>query len=184
MDEYQSRWRALKVFEILFTRLLNRQIRRRWLLEHHYMSDTPVLQRFQPVIFLECTPRLERLAAFGDVRGSQSRQEQEEVLKCLEFRMRLLRARVEKGKELAAEIERRAKSKNVKYPTHFCHTCVVSGEKAYVHLTKCGHRICRDCMIYQTTPDGKYQCSICFRPTSILGLRRDPARKRQVLLDR
>ncbi|KAJ6163799.1 hypothetical protein N7497_003778 [Penicillium chrysogenum] len=94
----------------------------------------------------------------------------------LRTKVALLRARVEKGKELAAEIERRmVQTPRIRYPTHFCHTCVEDGERVEVLLTKCGHRVCRTCLEYGVDENGIYDCSICFAPAefvarSLLGM--------------
>ncbi|KAJ5158399.1 Zinc finger RING-type [Penicillium coprophilum] len=76
---------------------------------------------------------------------------------------------LEKGKELAAEIERRmALDPPIKFPTHFCHNCVQDGEMVEVLLTKCGHRVCRTCLDFLTDADGQYECSICFVPAEFV----------------
>lgn len=87
----------------------------------------------------------------------------------LRMKAALLRARVEKGKELASEIERRmVQNPPIRFPTHFCHTCVEDGERVEVLLTKCGHRVCRTCLKYGVDEDGVYECSICFVPAEFV----------------
>ncbi|KAJ9481322.1 hypothetical protein VN97_g12165 [Penicillium thymicola] len=55
-----SEWRAWQALSIIYTVLLNRQIRRRWLLEHKCMEDRPLSQRFRPVILLEVVPTIHK----------------------------------------------------------------------------------------------------------------------------
>lgn len=156
-----SEWRALQAISIIYTILLNRQIRRRWLLEHKSMQDRPVSERFRPVIFLEPIPIL--------CKPPSSKQSNNinEIISILRRKVSLLRARVEKGKELASEIERRMLQSGIRYPTHFCHTCVEDGERVEVLLTKCGHRVCRTCLEFGVD-EGVYECSICFAPTGFV----------------
>lgn len=56
----------------------------------------------------------------------------------------------------------------IKYPTHFCYTCVSGGEDVEVLLTKCGHRVCRTCLEFGVAEDGVYECSICFLPAEFV----------------
>ncbi|CAG7916663.1 unnamed protein product [Penicillium olsonii] len=146
-----SQWRAWQTLSIFYTIQLNRQIRRRWLLEQTSMKDRPLSERFRPVIFLEPVPTLTKPPVNLD----------EEII-ILRTGVSLLRARVEKGKELASEIERRMLQPHIHYPTHFCHTCVEDGERVEVLLTKCGHRVCTTCLEFGID-GGVYECSICFR---------------------
>ncbi|KAJ5806554.1 uncharacterized protein N7503_004156 [Penicillium pulvis] len=155
-SEYRA-WQALSVY---FTVLLNRQIRRRWQLEHECMQDRPVAQWFRPVIFLEPVPQLHRpqLPTVCPLTMAN-----------LKTKVHLLRGRVEKGKELASQIERRMLDSKVDFPTHFCHTCVVGCEsESEILLTKCGHRVCRTCLSFGVDECGVYECSICFVPTSFV----------------
>ncbi|KAJ5941016.1 hypothetical protein N7516_001184 [Penicillium verrucosum] len=55
-----SSWRAWQTLTIIYTILLNRQIHRRWLLEQKSMQNTPLRERFQPLIFLEPVPTLQK----------------------------------------------------------------------------------------------------------------------------
>lgn len=55
-----SEWRAWQALSVYFTVLLNRQLLRRWRLEHKCMEDWPVSQRFRPVNFLEPVPTLHK----------------------------------------------------------------------------------------------------------------------------
>jgi hypothetical protein len=153
-----SKWRALQTLSVIFTILLNRQIRRRWLLEHKSMHDKPLSERFRPVIFLEAVPAL----------SNPPRNITTTTLDTLRTKVSLLRARVEKGKELASEIERRMLQPKIRYPTHFCHTCVEDGERVEVLLTKCGHRVCRTCVTFGVDGEGIYECSICFAPAEFV----------------
>ncbi|CAG8943470.1 unnamed protein product [Penicillium salamii] len=146
-----SQWRAWQALSIIYTIQLNHQIRRRWLLEQTSMKDKPVSERFLPVIFLETVPTLTKPPTNLD-----------QEINTLRTTASLLRARVEKGKELASEIERRMLEPRINYPTHFCHTCVEDGERVEVLLTKCGHRVCRTCLEFGID-GGVYECSICFR---------------------
>ncbi|CAL5871152.1 uncharacterized protein PFLUO_LOCUS5398 [Penicillium psychrofluorescens] len=157
-----SEWRAWQALTIWFTVRLNRQIRRRWQLEQQTMQDRPVSQRFRPVVFLEPVPSLQKRQLSSSATKNSARLEK------LKTKARLLRARVEKGKELASEIERRILDPRVRFPTHFCHTCVQGGEEAEVLLTKCGHRVCRTCLSFGMNEDDAYECSICFAPTDIV----------------
>ncbi|KAJ5883603.1 uncharacterized protein N7473_010489 [Penicillium subrubescens] len=154
-----SESRALQTLEIYFTILLNRQITRRFQLEQQAMHDLPVSQRFRPVILLEPVPTLQK-----------PHSPSTNTLAILKTKIHLLRARVEKGKELASEIERRMQNPYITFPTHFCHTCVVDGESGGVEvlLTKCGHRVCRTCLGFGMDGNGVYECSICFRPAQFV----------------
>jgi hypothetical protein len=168
-----SEWRAWQALSVYLSILLNRQIRRRWLLEGKCMEDQPVSQRFRPVIFLETVPTLHKPRIPSPSNPSIKSTDKHnpyntEALSTLKTRVHLLRARVEKGKELAAEIERRMLDPRISFPTHFCHTCVVGGDKVDVLLTKCGHRVCRTCLEFAIDGDGVYECSICFAPTSFV----------------
>lgn len=156
MSEFRA-WQALSVY---FTVLLNRQLQRRWQLEHKCMQGRPVSQWFRPVIFLEPLPQL---------RKPHSPPISSTTMRSLKRKVHLLRGRVEKGKELASEIERRMQDPNIDFPTHFCHTCVVGSEmESEILLTKCGHRVCRTCLSFGAEESGVYQCSICFAPTSFV----------------
>lgn len=169
-----SEWRALQALSIYFTVLLNRQIRRRWLLEHKCMEDRPVSQRFRPVIFLEPLPTLHKpaITSAKDPTINQANDKHNpynpQTLSTLKQKVHLLRARVEKGKELACEIERRRQNPSITFPTHFCHTCVVGGDVVEILLTKCGHRVCRTCLEFGAGRDGVYECSICFKPAQFV----------------
>ncbi|KAJ5852525.1 uncharacterized protein N7529_011910 [Penicillium soppii] len=152
-----SEWRALQVVSIIYTNLLNRQIRRRWLLEHKSMQNKPLAERFRPVIFFEPVPGLRK----------PPKQINTATIASFHTRISHLRARIEKGKELASEIERRMLQPGIRYPTHFCHTCVEDGERVEVLLTKCGHRVCRTCLWYGVDA-GVYECSICLVPAEFV----------------
>ncbi|KAJ5832133.1 hypothetical protein N7474_000444 [Penicillium riverlandense] len=157
-----SEWRAWQALTVWFTVRLNRQLQRRWKLEHQIMQDRPVSQRFRPVIFLEPVPSLRQPRLSSSATKNSARLEK------LKTKARLLRARVEKGKELASEIERRILDPRVKFPTHFCHTCVQGGEETEVLLTKCGHRVCRTCLSFGVDANEVYECSICFAPAELV----------------
>ena len=176
-----SEWRVWRALAVYFTVLLNRQIRRRWLLEQKCMHDQPVCQRFRPVIFLEPVPSLRKPQFFTTnavhsvTVDNQDKNEANlhdpfniQALEALKTRVRLLRARVEKGKELASEIERRLLDPSISFPPHFCHTCVVGGKEADILLTKCGHRVCLTCLAFGVGADGAYECSICLAPTDFV----------------
>ncbi|KAF3397879.1 hypothetical protein F1880_005975 [Penicillium rolfsii] len=156
-----AEYRAWQTLDIYFTILLNRQLTRRFRLEQKAMHDLPVSRRFRPVTLLEPVPTLQT---------PPSRAACTSINPILKTKVRLLRARVEKGKELASEIERRMQNHYITFPTHFCHTCVVDGESGGVEvlLTKCGHRVCRTCLEFGTGDDGIYECSICFRPAQFI----------------
>ncbi|KAJ5682392.1 hypothetical protein N7462_005557 [Penicillium macrosclerotiorum] len=160
-----SEYRALEALSIYFTVLLNRQLRRRWLLEHTCMQDKPVTARFRPVILLEPVPSLHKPRPAPPTINHPSNPHSAANLAALKQKVTLLRARVEKGKELVAEIERRRTDPRVLFPTHFCHTCVADGGSVDVLLTTCGHRVCRTCLSFGAGKDGEYECSICFAPT-------------------
>lgn len=155
-----SEYRAWQALQIYFTVLLNRQLHRRFQLEQKAMQDLPVSRRFRPVILLEPVPTLTKPPTTITRKALHS----------LQAKVHLLRARVEKGKELASEIERRMHNTSIAFPTHFCHTCVVDGESGGVEvlLTKCGHRVCRTCLGFGTDGEGVYECSICFRPAQLV----------------
>ncbi|OGE56131.1 hypothetical protein PENARI_c003G04871 [Penicillium arizonense] len=140
-----SEWRAWQALSIIYTVLLNRQIRRRWLLEQQCMASRPISQRFRPVMFLEPVPTLHKPVPVPVTKSTTNQADNPynpHTLANLRKKVHLLRARVEKGKELASEIERRMiqTSPRIKYPTHFCYTCVGDGEAMEVLLTKCAHR--------------------------------------------
>ncbi|OQD78147.1 hypothetical protein PENDEC_c001G05969 [Penicillium decumbens] len=103
-----SEWRAWQALSIYFTVLLNRQLRRRWLLEHACMKDKPICQRFRPITFFELVPTLHkpRIPSPSDPNPTKNNPYNAEALAALKTSVRLLRGRVEKGKELASEIER------------------------------------------------------------------------------
>ncbi|KAJ5135312.1 uncharacterized protein N7515_004590 [Penicillium bovifimosum] len=181
-------WQALTVF---YTALLNRQIRRRWTLEKQCMENKPLSEWFRPLIFLESTPTLRKPCGIDCVckskstsaskskstttsKSSSKRKSKRRCLTTAAVRERaiLLRARVEKGKELASEIERRMQRvPAVRFPTHFCHTCVQDGESVEVLLTTCGHRVCRTCLEFGVDEQGVYCCSICFVVTGFVAPR-------------
>lgn len=158
-----SSWRAWQTLTTIYTILLNRQIRRRWVLEQKSMQNKPLCERFQPLIFLEPVPTLQR------PNPTLTPTKNATTMNKLRTKAALLRARIEKGKELTSEIERRmAQDPPIRFPTHFCHTCVQDGERVEVLLTKCGHRVCRICLQYGVDGDGVYECSICFLPTGFV----------------
>lgn len=169
-----SEWRAWQALSVYFTVLLNRQIRRRWLLEHESMKDKPISEHFRPIIFLEPVPTLHRPLIPNEadtdttLANSKYNPSNKPALEALKTKVHLLRARVEKGKELASEIERRMQNPQIRFPTHFCHTCVMGGDCVEVLLTKCGHRVCRTCLSFGIDDDGIYECSICFAPASLV----------------
>ncbi|GFG24970.1 hypothetical protein IFM61606_04896 [Aspergillus udagawae] len=156
----RSQWLAWKTAEMLFTLLLSKQLRRRWLLEHEHVQSTPVSQRLRPIALLEpiSTP-----AGWSKSRGTSAAE-----MEALKYHVRLLRASAEKGKELVAEMERRIQRGD---PTSFCHSCVADDDRE-VFLTKCGHRVCLTCVRYSTNDQGQYECCICFVPTSFVSGRR------------
>ncbi|KAJ5301451.1 hypothetical protein N7508_006314 [Penicillium antarcticum] len=174
-----SEWRAWQALSIMYTVLLNRQIQRRWLLEQQCMADRPISQRFRPVLFLEPVPTLHKPVPATVPSSTNTRckcqtnqaynPHNPQTMSTLRKKVHLLRARVEKGKELASEIERRMIQTNprTRYPTHFCYTCVGDGEDVDVLLTKCGHRVCRTCLEFGVE-DGVYECSICFLPAEFV----------------
>ncbi|KAJ5902024.1 hypothetical protein N7495_002552 [Penicillium taxi] len=163
-----AEWRAWQVLRIYFTVLLNRQVRRRWQLEQKCMQDTPASQRFRPVIFMEQVPSLQKPRTRQQDRDHRHSPYNRDALEKLKTRVRLIRARVEKGKELAGEIERRMLDPYVQFPSHFCHSCVVDGDVADILLSKCGHRICVTCLSFVDDVDGVYECNICFVPVKLL----------------
>ncbi|KAJ6120647.1 hypothetical protein N7523_004927 [Penicillium sp. IBT 18751x] len=167
-----STWRALQALSIYFTVLLNRQIRRRWLLEHKCMENRPRSKHFCPNIFLEPIPTLSKPripSPTNTINPNDKRNPYNAVARsALEAKVHLLRARVEKGKELVSEIERRMLDSRIAFPTHFCHTCVVGGDKVEVLLTKCGHRICRTCLEFGIDEEGVHECNICFVPAQFV----------------
>lgn len=163
-----SEYRAWQTLQIYFTILLNRQLTRRFQLEQKAMQNIPVTHRFRPLLLLEPIPALTPPPFTTSTNHSQSSITR--ILCTLAQKVHLLRARVEKGKELASEIERRMENPRIAFPTHFCHTCVVDGEYGGVEvlLTKCGHRVCRTCLGFGVGGHGVYECSICFRPAQLL----------------
>ncbi|KAJ5161530.1 hypothetical protein N7492_006922 [Penicillium capsulatum] len=164
-----SSWRAWQVLSVYFTVLLNRQLQRRWLLEQQCMQDRPVSQRFRPLLFLEPVPSLHRPIPHPILPSTEKyNPDNPDARQALITKVRLLRARVEKGKELAAEIQRRMQDPHIQFPTHFCHSCVVDGDAADVLLTTCGHRVCQTCFSFGCDADGVYECSICFVPTTVV----------------
>ncbi|RHZ62498.1 hypothetical protein CDV55_103597 [Aspergillus turcosus] len=158
----RSQWLAWKTAEMLFTLLLNKQLRRRWLLEHKHSQSTPVAQRLRPIALLEPIPT--------PASWSQSKWTSDAEMDALKFRVRLLRARAEKGKELLGEMERRIQRGDLPDPTSFCHSCVAADDRE-VFLTKCGHRVCLTCVRYSTNDQAQYECCICFVPTSFVSRR-------------
>ncbi|KAJ5511954.1 Zinc finger RING-type [Penicillium expansum] len=175
-----SIWRAWQTFTIIYTIQLNRQIHRRWLLEQQCMQDKPLHKRFRPLIFLEPVPTLQKPDTNPTpAKHAANNPFDPSTMNKIRAKAALLRARVEKGKEIASEIERRmVQYPPIRYPTHFCHTCVQDGEMVEVLLTKCGHRVCRTCLEFGVNGEGVYECSICFVPTgfvarSQVGLERD-----------
>ncbi|CAI7624801.1 unnamed protein product [Penicillium palitans] len=158
-----SSWRAWQTLTTIYTILLNRQIRRRWALEQKCMQNKPLCERFQPLIFLEPVPTLQKPNTTPTPsKNATNNPFNTTTMNKLRTKAALLRARVEKGKELASEIERRmVQNPPIRFPTHFCHTCVQDGERVEVLLTKCGHR-------YGVDEYGVYECSICFLPTGFV----------------
>ncbi|KAJ5482019.1 hypothetical protein N7475_000831 [Penicillium sp. IBT 31633x] len=165
-----SEWRAWQTLTIFYTVRLNRQIRHRWLLEQECMEDRPFSERFRPVIFLEAVPTLQKPKPAQNKTQDQSNNPfNEATMSALRTKAALLRARVEKGKELVSETERRmVHIPPITYPTHFCHTCIQDGQDIEVLLTKCGHRVCRTCLGFGLDENGIYECSICFAPTGFV----------------
>lgn len=160
----ESEWRAWQVLAVLFTLLVNHQLRRRWLLEQDVMKELPYSQQFRPVLFLESVPTLSRFRTVSD----QCALPGTEVLSNLKQKVELLHARIEKGKELFSEIERRIGNPAVRYPTHFCHSCIKDSPEAEIKLTKCGHRVCETCVLFGMNDSDVYECCICFTPTQFL----------------
>lgn len=133
------------------------------------MEDHPVTQRFRPFLFLEHVPTLHKPVLDPRLPSTEKYNPlNSDALEALKTRVHLLRARVEKGKELASEIERRMQDPRVRFPTHFCHTCIVGGDTSDVLLTRCGHRVCRTCISFGYNADGVYECSICFAPAKVV----------------
>ncbi|OQE14139.1 hypothetical protein PENFLA_c040G08857 [Penicillium flavigenum] len=164
-----SEWRAWQTLTIIYTILVNNQIRRRWLLEQKCMQNTPLRERFRPLIFLEPIPTLRKPNTHLINKEATNNPFNKIIMDKLRTRVALLRARVEKGKELASEIERRmVQHPPIRFPTHFCHTCVEDGERVRVLLTTCGHRVCKICIEYWVDKNGVYECSICFAPTGFV----------------
>ncbi|KAG2414034.1 TGF beta-inducible nuclear protein [Aspergillus terreus] len=129
----EAQWRLFKSLEILRTALLNRQLQRRWSLEQQCMKKLPIQHRIRLIMFLEPVPPFTRWSGKDD------------DLQRLKDRVKHLKARIEKGKELAAEIERRMKIKRITYPPNFCHTCLSTKE---VLCTRCGHKQRRPIQIF------------------------------------
>lgn len=149
----EAQWRLFKSLEILHTLVLNRQLQRRWSLEQQCMQQLPVKHRIRLIMFLEPVPPVTRWSGRdGDLQR-------------LKARVKHLKARIEKGKELAAEIERRMKTKRITCPPNFCHTCLSTKEVLH---TRCGHKVCLTCVSCSIDKDGGYECSICFAPTSFV----------------
>ncbi|KAJ5188434.1 Zinc finger RING-type [Penicillium cf. griseofulvum] len=159
-----SEWRAWQTLTVIYTIQLNSQIRRRCLLEQECMQNLPITEHFRPLIFLEPVPTLHKPSPNPNPSKSPTNNPfNATTMDALRTKARLLRARVEKGKELGSEIERRMEQDPpVKFPTHFCHTCVQDGERVEVLLTKCGHRVCTTCLEFAGDGEGNYECSICF----------------------
>ncbi|KAJ5247466.1 hypothetical protein N7468_002449 [Penicillium chermesinum] len=168
-----SEWRAWQALSVYFAVLLNRQIRRRWELENECLASRPLSHRLakvsMPIIFLEPVPTLHRpcTAPTSNARAKYDPYNAP-ALEALKTKARLLRARLEKCKELASEIERRMLDPRVPFPTHFCHTCVVDGDVADILLTKCGHRVCHTCLSFGLDENGAYECSICIAPAQFV----------------
>ncbi|KAI2689768.1 hypothetical protein CBS147355_219 [Penicillium roqueforti] len=164
-----SEWRAWQTFIVFYTILLNRQILRRYHLERNCMRDRPICERFRPLIVPEPFPTLHK----PNTSPTTSEEEADNpfnksTMNKLRTKAALLRARVEKGKELASEIERRmVQNPPLRFPTHFCHACVEDGERVEILVTECGHRVCRTCLTYGVDEDGVYECNICFVPTRV-----------------
>ena len=167
-----SEWRAWQALAVYFTVLLNRQLRRRWELEHKCMENRPTSHRFtrsyMPIIFLEPVPTLHRPRLDPSSTSGKYNPYNTQALEALKTKIRILRSRVEKCKELASEIERRLLDPRIQFPTEFCHTCVVDGDIADVLLTKCGHRVCGTCLSFGMDDNGNYECSICFAPAQFV----------------
>ncbi|EAW07109.1 RING finger domain protein [Aspergillus clavatus NRRL 1] len=155
--DVRSQWLAWKTAEVLFTRLLNKQLRRRWVLECKHTRSLPRAQRFRPIAILQPIPELA-----GWVTAVPHAD-----LEALKERVKWLRARAEKGKELVSEMERRIQLGIRPDPTNFCHSCV-SIDARDVFLTECGHRVCLTCVRYSTDDRGLYDCGICFAPTKFI----------------
>lgn len=73
----------------------------------------------------------------------------------------------------------------IQFPTHFCYTCVVGGERGEeILLTRCGHRVCRTCLEFgRDGEEGEYECAICFCVTGFVarsGLSGKRARSEQI----
>lgn len=151
-----SEWRVWQTLLIYFTVLLNRQVQRHWLLELQCMQNRPFSQQIRPFIFLEPIP---------DFKAENVNTT---ALETIKQKTRLVRARIEKGKELASEIERRSQNPRIALPTHFCHTCIIGGERVEVLLTQCGHRVCLTCLGFGMDGKGNYECSICFAPAQFV----------------
>ncbi|KAI3158989.1 hypothetical protein DTO046C5_7099 [Penicillium roqueforti] len=164
-----SEWRAWQTFIVFYTILLNRQILRRYHLERNCMRDRPICERFRPLIVPEPFPTLHK----PNTSPTTSEEEADNpfnksTMNKLRTKAALLRARVEKEKELASEIERRmVQNPPLRFPTHFCHACVEDGERVEILVTECGHRVCRTCLTYGVDEDGVYECNICFVPTRV-----------------
>lgn len=163
----ESEWRAWQVLAVLYTLLVNRQLRRRWLLEQDMMKKLPFSQQFRPILFLESVPTLSRFRTVSDECTLPSA----EVLSNLKQKVGLLHARIEKGKELFSEIERRVGDPAICHPTHFCHSCIKASPEAEIKLTKCGHRVCETCVLFGMDGSDVYECCICFTPTQFLDSR-------------
>ncbi|OJJ50251.1 hypothetical protein ASPZODRAFT_13338 [Penicilliopsis zonata CBS 506.65] len=172
-----SQWRVWKSVEIFFTLLLNSQLRRRWRIECEWEEHESLLHRTyrRPMILLESIPTFSRWSG------------KSQELETLKQRVRVIRARAEKERELVAEILQRALESGTMpgttptpmtptltagCPTDFCHTCICSGDVAAIFLTRCGHRVCCSCLAYSVLPTGEYVCGICLEPTELASSRR------------
>ncbi|KAJ5826932.1 Zinc finger RING-type [Penicillium robsamsonii] len=137
-----SEWRVWQTLTVIYTHQLNHQIQRRCLLEQKCMQDRALSDRFRPLVFFEPVPTLHKPSPNPNpAKEADNNPFNEITMSALRTKAGLLRARVEKGKELASEIERRmVQEPLIRFPTHFCHTCIQDGETVEVLLTKCGHR--------------------------------------------
>ncbi|KAJ5869299.1 hypothetical protein N7455_004240 [Penicillium solitum] len=93
-----SEWRAWQTLIIIYTMLVNHQIRRRWLLEQKCMQNRPLRERFLPVLLLEPIPTLRRPYVHLINKEATNNPTNETIMDKLRTRVALLRARVEKGK--------------------------------------------------------------------------------------
>jgi hypothetical protein len=156
-----AEWRVWQALSVWFTVCLNRQIQSRWLLERECLRDRSAPRGFYPVIFLEPIPSLCKSPILNHPKDGTIR------LETIKLKVRLLRAHVEKCQELASEIKWRMQSPLIRYPAHFCHTCIVDGgneDTIEVLLARCGHRICWTCLSFEIDDLGACKCSICGVP--------------------